>query len=92
MALSRRLELAGSEGTTIKSARVDDLEIPLLPLDAQHRWTEASTILKNRVSETKHIIETAGILEGVAADFLRFGILNRGMGKRMDDASINDAY
>jgi len=58
---------------TTKNARSGDLEIPLLALDAQRRWTEAYTLLRRTVGEGEDIIESAANLEGAAENSLRFG-------------------
>ena len=61
------------KGATTKRARPGDLEIPLLELDAQRRWTEAYTLLQRTVGEAEEIVESAANLDAAAESFLRFG-------------------
>ncbi|CAN5476144.1 N-6 DNA methylase [soil metagenome] len=61
------------KGATIKHAKVADLEIPLLPIDAQRQWVTEFGKLRDLVAAAHALIESASDVEQSAERFLRFG-------------------
>jgi hypothetical protein len=60
-------------GATIKHVKSADLEVPLLPLNAQLQWLAAHRDLEETKSAARKILELAENLEGTAQNALRFG-------------------
>lgn len=73
LCLAARWNERYQKGATIKHAKPGDLEIPLLPLDAQLEWIAAFRDLERVKSEARNIVELAEDLEGTAQNALRFG-------------------
>jgi hypothetical protein len=60
-------------GGTTERGSPRNLAIPLLEIESQRNWVEATTTLRATAREAEEVIEEAGVLDGVAMDFLRFG-------------------
>lgn len=71
--LSARWNERHQKGSTIKHAKPGDLEIPLLPLDAQREWLSAFATLAKIRNDAQHLVESADELETAAFNALRYG-------------------
>ncbi|MCY7412966.1 MAG: hypothetical protein LH471_08045, partial [Salinibacterium sp.] len=61
------------KGDSMKNVKPGDLEIPLLPRDAQLQWVLQFRNLETVKSDARKLLEIAERLEGAAQDALRFG-------------------
>ena len=71
--LSARWNERHQKGATIKHAKPGDLEIPLLPLDAQREWLGAFASLLKIRADAQDLVDSADELETAAFNALRYG-------------------
>ena len=71
--LSARWNERHQQGATIKHAKPGDLEIPLLPLDAQREWLGAFASLLKIRADAQDLVDSADELETAAFNALRYG-------------------
>lgn len=73
LCLAARWNERHQKGSTVKHTKPRDLEIPLLPLDAQLRWIDAFQSLEKVKSDALEIADRVDELEITAQNALRFG-------------------